>query len=118
MFDGIIANIMTNKECRAIIKKFFIRCRKLNISLVFITQSYFSVPKEVGFNSTHYLIMKIPNERELQQSAINHSACIDYKDLMKIYRKCLSEPYSFFIIDSTLPANNSLRFRKNLLHPL
>ena len=115
MFDGIIANIMTNKECRAIIKKFFIRCKKLNISLVFITQSYFSVPKEFSLNSTHYLI---PNERELQQSAINDSASIDYKDVMKVYRKCLSEPYSFFIIDSTLPANNSLRFRKNLLHPL
>ena len=69
---------------QAIIKELFIRCRKLNISLVFITQSYFSVPKEVRLNSTHYLLMKSNNERELQQIAINHSADIDYKDFLKI----------------------------------
>ena len=57
-FDDMIADIITNKKCHAIIKELFIRCRKLNISLVFITQSYFSVPKEVRLNSTHYLIMK------------------------------------------------------------
>ena len=77
---------MTNKRFQAIIKELFIRWRKLNISLVFITQSYFSVPKEVRLNSTHYLIMKIRNKRELQQIAINHSADIDYKDFLKIYR--------------------------------
>ena len=85
---------MTNKRFQAIIKELFTRCRKLNISLVFITQSYFSVPKEVRLNSTHYLIMKIPNKRELQQ--INLSADIDYKDLLKIYRNYAKEPYSFF----------------------
>ena len=89
-----------------------IRCRKLNISLVFITQSYFSVPKEVRLNSTHYLIMKIHNRRELQQSAINDSADIDYKDFLKIYRNCTKEPYSF-TIDTTLPANDPMRFKKN-----
>ena len=89
-----------------------IRCRKLNISLVFIAQSYFSVPKEVRLNSTHYLIMKIHNRRELQQSAINHSADIDYKDFLKIYRNCTKEPYSF-TIDTTLPANDPMRFKKN-----
>ena len=62
--------------------------------------------------------MKIYNKRKLQQIATNHSAVIDYKDLMKIYRKCASQPYSFFIIDTTLPANNSLRFGKNLLDSL
>ena len=87
---------MTNKKFQAIIKKLFIRCRKLSISLVFITQSYFSVPKEVRLNSTHYLIMKIRNKRELQQIAINHSADIDYKDFLKIYRNCTNEDYSFF----------------------
>ena len=66
VFDDMIADIMTNKEFKAIIKELFIRCRKLNISLVFITQSYFSVPKDVRLNSTHYLIMKINNRRELQ----------------------------------------------------
>ena len=62
--------------------------------------------------------MKIHNKRELQNIATNHSADIDYKDFMKIYRKCTSEPNSFLTIDTTLPASNSLRFRKNLLAPL
>ena len=113
----MIADTMTNKKFQAIIKELFIRCRKLNISLVFITQSYFFVPKEVRLNSTHYLIMKIHNKRELQQFAINHSADIDYKDFMKIHSKCTSETYSFLTIDTTLPANDSLRFKKNLLLP-
>ena len=63
VFDDRIANIMTNKKFQAIVKELFIRCRKLNILLVFITQSYFSVPKDVRLNSTHYLIMKISNKR-------------------------------------------------------
>ena len=75
-FDGMVADILNNKKCQAIIKELFIRCRKLNISLVFITQSYFSVPKDVRLNSTHYLIMKINNRKELQNVAINHSADI------------------------------------------
>ena len=62
--------------------------------------------------------MKIHNKREVQNIATNHSAEIDYKDLMKIYRKCTSEPYSFLTIDTALPADNPLRFRKNLLNPL
>ena len=68
---------MTNKRFQAIIKELFISCRKLNISLVFISKSYFSVPKEVRLNSIHYLIMKIHNRREFQQIAIDHSADID-----------------------------------------
>ena len=88
VFDDMIADIMTNKKFQAIIKELFIRCRKLNISLVFITQSYFSVPKDVRLNSTHYLIMKINNKRELQNITNNHSADIDYQDSMKIYREC------------------------------
>ena len=72
---------MKNKTFKAIIKELFIRCRKLNISLVFITQSYFSVPKDVRLNSTHYLIMKINSKRELQNIAINHSADINIKIL-------------------------------------
>ena len=71
---------MTNKKFKAIIKELFITCRKLNISLVFITQSYISVPKDVRLNSTHCLIMEINNKRELQDNALNHSADIDYKD--------------------------------------
>ena len=100
----MIADIMTNKKFQAIIKELFIRCRKLNISLVFITQSYFSVPKDVRLNSTHYLIMKINNRKELQNIAINHSADINYKDFVKIYKECTKCLYSFLAIDVTLPA--------------
>ena len=81
---------MTNKKIQAIIKELFIRCRKLNISLVFITQSYFLFQKKLDY--THYIIMKIRNKKELQNFAINHSANIDYEDFMKIYRKCTSKP--------------------------
>ena len=69
VLDDMIADIMTNKEFQAIIKELFIRWRKLNISLAFITQSYFSVPKDVILNSAHYLIMKINNKRELQNKS-------------------------------------------------
>ena len=106
--------IMANRKFKAIIKELLIRCRKLNISLVFITQSYFSFPKDVILNSAHYLIMKINNKRELQNIAINHSADVDYQDFIKIYRECTKEPYNFLTIDTTLPASNPLRFRKNL----
>ena len=116
LFDNMIADIMTNKKFQIIIKELFVRCRKLNFSLVFITQSYFFLQKDVILNSTHYLIMKINNKREIQNIAINHSANIDYKDFMKIYRGCTKEPYSFWTIDTTLPANNSLRLRKNMFY--
>ena len=118
IFDDMIADILTNKKFQAIIKDLFIRCRKPHISLAFITQSYFSVPIDVRLNSTHYLIMKIKNRRELQNIAFNHSADIDCKDFMKIYRECTKEPYSFLTIDTTLPSSNPLRFRKNLFDTL
>ena len=86
VFDDMIADIMTNKKFQSLIKELFIRCRKINISLVFITQSYFSVPKDVRLNSTHYLIMKINNKRELQNIAINHSADIDDQDFINLQR--------------------------------
>ena len=111
VFDDMIADIMTNKKFQAILKELFIRFRKINISLVFITQSYFSVLKDVRLNSTHYSIMKINNKRELQNSAINHSANIDYKDFIKIYRKFTKETYNFLTIDTS---SNPLRFRKKL----
>ena len=57
--------------------------------------------------------MKIYGKRELQQTAINHSADAEYKDFLKIYRNCTKEPHSFFTIDNTLPADNPMRFRKN-----
>ena len=113
VFDDMISDIMTNKKFQAIIKELFIKCKKLNISLVFITQSYCKTPKDARRNSTHYLIMKIHNRRELQNIVIDHSADIDYKDFLKIYRNCTKEPYSFLTIDTTLPANDLMRFRKN-----
>ena len=92
----------------------FIRCRKLNISLVFITQSYFSVPKDVRLNTTHYFIMKINNRIELKNIVTDHSADIDYQDFKKIYRECTKEPFNFLTIDTPLPTSDPLRFRKNL----
>ena len=75
----------------------------------------FSVPKDVRLNPAHYLIMKINNKRELKNIAINNSADIGYQDFIKIYRKCTEEPYIFLTIDTTLPASDPLRFRKNYL---
>ena len=114
----MIADIVTNKKFQAIINELFIRCRKITISLVFITESYFSVPKDVRLNSTHYFIMNINNKRELQNIAINHSADIDYKNFLKVYRECTKEPYNFLTIDTTLPSSNPLRCWKNLFDTL
>ena len=107
VFDGMI----NNNKLNPIVTELCIRGRKLNISIVFITQSYFKVPKDVRLNSTHFFIMKIPNKRELQQIALNHSSDI----LLNIYKKCTTEPYSFLVHDTTLPSDDPLRFRKNLL---
>ena len=93
----------------------FIRGRKLNISLVFITQSYFKVPRDVQLNISHFFIAKIPNKRELQQIAINHSSDINTKDFTNIYKECTSEPYSFLVNDTTFASDNPLRFRKLFL---
>ena len=93
----------------------FIRGRKLNISILFFTQSYFKVTKYVRLNSTHVFIMKIPNKRELQQITLNHSSDIGFKDFIKIYKKCAAEPYSFLVNDTTPPSDDPLRFRKSLL---
>ena len=106
--------MINNKKLNSIVTELFIRGRKLNISLIFITQSYFKVPKDVRNNSAHFFIMNFPNKRELMQIAINHSSDINTKDFIEIYRKCTDKPYSFLVIDTTLPSNNSLRFRKTL----
>ena len=112
VFYDMIADMLSNKKLNLIITELFIRGRKLNISLVFITQSYFAVPKDIRLNSTHFLIVKIPNKREL---ASHNSSDIDFKDFMNLYKKCTSKPYSFLVIDATLPSGNPLRFRKNLI---
>ena len=99
--DDMISHIMSDKKAQKILKDLFIRCRKLNISLCFLTQSYFSVPKDVRLNCTHYILFKLNNKRELQNIAINHSADIDYKYFIKIYRVCTKEHFNFFTIDTT-----------------
>ena len=90
----------------------FIGGRKLNVSLVFITQSYFNVPKDGGLNVTHLFIAKIRNKGELQQIAINHLSDISTKDFINIYKECTAKPYSLLVIDTTLASDDPLRFRK------
>ena len=106
--------MINNKKLNPVLTELFIRGRKLNISLAFITQSYFKVPKEVRLNTTHFFIMKIPNKRELQQIELNHSSDVDFKDFMKIYKRCNAKPYFFLVSDTTLPLDNYLRFKRNL----
>ena len=93
----------------------FIRGKKLNISLIFIIQSYFKVPKDVRLNTSHFFIAKIPNKRERQDTAINNSSDISTKDFDNISRECTAEPYSFLVNDTTLASDNPLRFRKIFL---
>ena len=116
VFDDMIADIIKNKKLNSIVTKLFIRGRKLNISLVFITQSYFKVPKDVRLNTTQFFISKILNKRDLQQIVINHSSDISTKDFINIYRKCTAEPYWFLVNDTTLASDNPLRFRKTLFN--
>ena len=91
----MIADMLSNKKLNPIVTELFIRGRKLNISVVFITQSYFAVPKNIRVNSTHYVIMKILNKQELQQIAFNHSSDIDFRDFMNLYKKFTAKRYSF-----------------------
>ena len=95
VFDDMTADMINNKKLNPVVIELFIRGRKLNISILFITQSYFKVPKDVRLNSIHFFIMKIPNKRDLQQIALNHSSDIEFKDFIKISKKCTAEPYSF-----------------------
>ena len=114
VFDDMIPDMINNEKLNSIVTELFIRGRKLNISVVFITQSYFKDPKDVRLNTTLIFIMKIPDKRELQQIAINHSSNIDTKGFIKVYKKCTDEPYSILVNDATLSSDNPLRFRKNL----
>ena len=116
VFNDMIADMINNKRLNSIVTELFIRGKKLIISFVFVTQSYFKVPKDIRLNSTHFFIMKIPNERELQQIALNHSSDISSKDFIKIHKKCTAEPYSFLVNDVTLASDNPFRCRKNLFN--
>ena len=115
VFDYMITDMLSNKKLNPIVTKLFIRDRKLNISLAFITQHYFSVPKNNTLNSTYYFIMKITIEKELQQIAYNHSWDIHFKDFMNLYKKCTAKPQFLLAIDATFASYNPSRFRKNPL---
>ena len=106
IFDDEIADIMRCQKFKAIVKELFIRCRKLNISIVFITQSYFRTPKDARLNSTYYILMKIGNKKD-------H---LDFKDFLKIYNYCTKEPYSFMLVD-TRPTSR-VTFKKNFDEPI
>ena len=111
VFDDMISHVMSDKKAQQVLKELFIRWGKLNISLCFLTQSYFSVPKDVRLNCTYYIIFKLNNKRELQNITINHSADIDYKDFIKIYRDFTKDSTNFLTIDTTQPVDK--RFKKN-----
>ena len=109
-FDDMIADMLSNTTFNPVITELTL---KLNISLVFITQSYFAVPKNIRLNSMHYFIMKILNKQELQQIAFNHSSDIDLKNFMYVYKKCTTKSYSFLAVDASL-ASDLLLVRKSL----
>ena len=97
------------------VTELFLRRIKLYISLVFIPQSYFKVPKTIRLNTTRHFITKITNKRELQQITSSRLSDIELKDFMKLFKDYIKEPFSFLANDTTLLPDNSLRFRKNLL---
>ena len=115
VFDDMIADMIHNKKLDSIVTELFIRGRKLNISLVFVTQSYFKVPKDVRLKTTHFFIANTPDRREFKEIPINYSSDVSTKDFTNIYGKCTVEPYSFLISDTTLASDNPLRFRKLFL---
>ena len=112
----MIADTEYNKNFKRIIKELFYRARKINISIVFITQSYFRALKDARLNSTHYILMKIGNKKELKRIAEEKSDHLDYKDFLKIYSCCTRKPYSFMTIDTRLTA--SVTFKKNFNEPI
>ena len=111
----MIADMISNKKSHQVVTELFIRGRKLNIPLVFITQSYFWVPKDIRLNTRHFFIMSISNRRELQDIAISHSFDINLDEFKRLSRRYRVDRYSFFVIDTTLSSDNSLHFHKNLL---
>ena len=114
-FDDIIADMLKKNKLNPVVTTFIIRSRKLKISLVFITQLYFAVPKNIRIVSTHYFIIKVPFIRELQETAFNHSPNIDFQNFENLYKKFTAKPYSFLVIDTTLASDNPFRFRKSIL---
>ena len=115
VFDGMIAYMINNRNLKSIVTELFITERKLNIYLVFITQSFFNVPKNLKLNTTFFFLAKVPNKREFHQIPINQSSDISTKDFINLYRKCTGKPYYFLVIDTTLPSDKPIMFRKLFL---
>ena len=111
VFDNMIAGIEHNKKFRKVIKELFYRARKLNVSIVFITQSYFRVLKDARLKSTHYVLMKIGSKKELKSISEEKSGHLDHKDFLKMYNYRTKEPYSFMLIDARPTATTP--FTKN-----
>ena len=111
IFDDMIADIMRSEKFKAIVKELFIRCRKLNISIAFITQSYFRAPKDARLNSIHYILMKIGNKKELKSIAEENSGHLDFKEFLKIYNHCTRDPYLLMMVDNRPTAR--VTFKKN-----
>ena len=111
VFDDMMADIEYNKNFKRIIKELFYRTRKINVSIVFITQSYFKALKYARLNSTHYILMKIGNKKELKRIAEEKSGHLGYKDFLKMYNYCTKEPYSFMTIDARPTA--TIPFKRN-----
>ena len=111
VFDDMIADIEYNKNFKRIIKELLYRARKINVSVVFITQSYFRALKDARLNSTHYIIMKINNKKELKRIAEEKSGHLEYKDFLKMYNYCTEEPYSFMTRDARPTA--TIPFKKD-----
>ena len=110
----MIADMLSNKKLNPIVTELFIRERKLNISLVFITQFFFAVPKNIRLNSTHCFVMKISNQKKLRQIAFIYSLDIDFQDFMNLYKKVLQSHILFWGLILTLASDNFSRFIKNL----
>ena len=111
VFDDMIADFEYNKNFKRIIKELFYRARKINVSIVFITQSYFRALKDARLNISHYILMKIGNKKELKRIAEEKSGHLDYKDFLKICNYCTRKPYSFMTIDARPTA--TIPFKKN-----
>ena len=116
VFDDMIADIEYNKKFKRIIKELFYRARKINTSIVFITQSYFRALKDARLNSTPYILMKIGNKKELKRIAEEKSDHFDYKDFLKICNYFTRELYSFMFIDTRPTA--SVTFKRNFDEPI
>ena len=114
VFDDMIADIEYNKNFKRIIKELFYRAHKINVSIVFITHSYFRALKDARLNGTHYILMKISNKIELKRVAEEKSGHLDCKHFLKIYNYCTREPYSFMLIDTRPTA--SVTFKKNWMN--